>query len=40
METVLSTLGIMDEYANPRVGDFYVMGARQYAMFCLATTNR
>ena len=37
METVLSTPGIMDEYANPRVGDFYVMGSRQYAIYCLAT---
>ena len=37
METVLSTPGIMDEYSNPRVGKFYVMGARQYAIYCLAT---
>ena len=37
METVLSTPGIMDEYANPQVGDFYVMGTRQHAIYCLAT---
>jgi len=38
LETVLSTPGIMDEYENPRFGEFYVMGIRQYAIYCLATS--
>ena len=37
METALSTPGVMDEYANPRFGEFFVLGSRQYAIYCLAT---
>ncbi len=37
LETALSTPGIMDEYANPRFGEFFVMGSRQYAVYYLAT---
>jgi hypothetical protein len=37
METVLSTPGIMGEYGDPHFGEFFVMGSRQYAVYCLAT---